>query len=465
MPKKPLPLLSDIRLGKFVHGGQALAEDEQGMKLFVWGGLPGELVDVQIIKKRRSYREGIVTVVHEASEERRVPAEPKSYLSTSPWQIVSTEAEQAYKDQILRETFDREGVADVPWQEFSRVPASGRAAQARIHSEPGAMRNPEGVSHYRNKMEYGFWGDDDGLHLAHYVRGTHGKQIVDPRTSSLGNSDVAAGAHQILQQLQQLDIRAGDLKTVIIRADTAHKTAFALFVKRKDIDFRVFEQNPPNLAIYYSDPKSPASVPTELLYSFGDITLMDTLLSKNIMYDVLSFFQVNLPVFEHTLKIIADHTPTFSTYVEKVADDRKKQGRVGASKVVDMYSGVGAIGLCVGADVLVESDAASVAMAKRNAKGTKTEVVHATSEQALDYISGDCVLIVDPPRAGLHKKVTARILDALPPKVIYLSCNPATQARDVALLQENYQITYAQGFNFFPRTPHIESLIVLEYQS
>ena len=73
----------------------------------------------------------------------------------------------------------------------------------------------------------------------------------------------------------------------------------------------------------------------------------------------------------------------------------------------------------------------------------------------------DKTIIFDPPRAGLHDKVVQKTLEALPPKVMYLSCNPATQARDLALLQEAYEITYFEGFNFFPHTPHIETLAVL----
>ena len=83
------------------------------------------------------------------------------------------------------------------------------------------------------------------------------------------------------------------------------------------------------------------------------------------------------------------------------------------------------------------------------------------SEKTLDYITSDKPVIFDPPRAGLHDAVTDRILEVLPPKIIYLSCNPATQARDIAKLQDSYKITHLEAFNFFPRTPHIETLAVM----
>jgi 23S rRNA (uracil1939-C5)-methyltransferase len=80
----------------------------------------------------------------------------------------------------------------------------------------------------------------------------------------------------------------------------------------------------------------------------------------------------------------------------------------------------------------------------------------------LEYITSDRTIIVDPPRAGLHEDVIDALLKTLPERIIYLSCNPVTQARDVARLAEKYGIKAHQGYNFFPRTPHIEHLIVLD---
>jgi 23S rRNA (uracil1939-C5)-methyltransferase len=88
--------------------------------------------------------------------------------------------------------------------------------------------------------------------------------------------------------------------------------------------------------------------------------------------------------------------------------------------------------------------------------------VLAASEDALDYITHDATVILDPPRAGLHEKVTEKLLEAAPQRIIYLSCNPVTQARDVARLAEKYGIRHHQGYNFFPRTPHIEHLVILD---
>jgi len=420
MAKKKQIILENVRLGKLVHGGQCLAKAPNGKKLFVWGGLPGELVSLRVTKKKSSYMEGIITEVHEASADRLEPIEPLSYLSTSPWQIMAFGVENNAKQAILSEAFEREGLKDLQWADF--------------------YANEQELG-YRNKNEFGFWGADDGLHLAHYVRGTSGKQMVVGSALAVEAINVAARA--VRDELNRLDIWGGKLKTVLIRASMSGEAVAALFVK-EELDMSGFKlpEGLKGIDIYYSNPLSPASVPTKKLYSLGDINLSDSISGKNIIYDVMSFFQVNVLVFEQALGVI--------------------RAQIGSKPSIDFYSGVGAIGIAVGSDALVESDDANVAMARQNVMGTDTEVIHASSETALDYVAADKILIVDPPRAGLHKDVVEKINDIKPPKVIYLSCNPSTQARDIKLLQENYNVIHAQGFNFFPRTPHIESLFILE---
>jgi 23S rRNA (uracil1939-C5)-methyltransferase len=154
--------------------------------------------------------------------------------------------------------------------------------------------------------------------------------------------------------------------------------------------------------------------------------------------------------------------------------------------IVDMYAGVGTIGLSVAAPgqplTLVETNPDAFAELEINAQKVVEEseglprrvaprndvarnpvqAILAKSENALEYITYDINLIVDPPRAGLDEAVVERILAVRPRRVIYLSCNPVTQARDVAKLTEKYSILDCTGYNFFPRTPHIENLIVLE---
>lgn len=414
----------EVTVEKLVHGGQGLATLEDGRKVFVWGALPGERVTIRVIKKKRSYSEAVVESVIEPSPLRIEPRE-SNYLATSPWQIIPLDAENDYKTRIIEELFTQ---AHVPLPRFELQSAG-----------------PEW--NYRNKMEYSFWGDDDGLHLALHNRGSHQKTIV--QGSELALPALDAGARAVLAELQKNNPRAGDLKTIIVRCSQKGDVVASLFTKLESFTQLALPEGVKGLRVYHSNPKSPASIPTKLLYELGDATLQDELLGRPFTYDADSFFQVNIPIFEKALERIREHGAT---------DD-----------LVDMYAGVGSIGLSVAnAKVsLVESDAATSAMARVNAAAAHIDatVIEAPSEKVLEHIVDNKTVIFDPPRAGMHDKVVRRTLEALPEKVIYLSCNAATQARDLAALQESYDIAFFEAYNFFPHTPHIETLAVLHRKS
>lgn len=415
--------MEDVRIEKLVFGGQGLGTLSDGRKVFVWNALPDETVTLRIIKKKKSYVEAIAEDVIRPSSKRIKPSE-ENYLATSPWQIMTYGAENAYKKSITEELFQREKVT-IPGFEF---------------------KAPDTEWYYRNKMEYSFWGDDDGLHLALHQRGSHGKQIVQGSKLALPAIDTAA--NNLCAALNTLKLRAGDLKTVIVRTNQQGEAVASLFTKLEEFPDIPLPAGLKGLRIYYSNPKSPASVPTRLLQETGEVILTDTLLDKPFVYDVDSFFQVNIPIFEQALQTIRSH--------------------IDESEVTDMYAGVGSIGLSLGADKvdLVELDPATVRMASHNASVVSEQmvvnVVETSTEKALDYITGDNPVIFDPPRAGLHADVIKRVLEVTPDKVIYLSCNPSTQARDLALLQDAYRVSFFEAYNFFPRTPHIETLAVLK---
>lgn len=433
--------LEKVKIDKLVHGGQGLGVLPDGQKIFIWNALPGETVAVRVGRKKRGYAEGFAEEIVKPSKERINPVD-EAYLSTSPWQIMTFEAENKYKKEILIETFSREGI-ELPKFRFISNAKLGRAAEdANSIRAPRDEKPGTGVSYgYRNKMEYSFWGDEDGLHIALFHRASHGKRIV--QGSSIARPEIDKVANNIVAILNKKGVRASSLKTIVLRSDKKGNVAAALFVKTEDFPLlNELKDACQGIEVIFSNPKSPASVITKSLYVFGDINLKDELLGQLINYNVNSFFQVNLPIFETTLQEI-----------KKSVKDEKH--------IVDMYAGVGTIGLIVGADKLVELDSNNVATAKKNITG-KTEVIQASTEQALEHITHDSTVIFDPPRAGLHSKVIDRLLEVAPKKVVYLSCNPSTQARDLSRLQETYKITSFTGYNFFPRTPHIESLVILE---
>lgn len=416
-----------VKAEKLVHGGQAIATMKDGRKLFVWNALPGEQVEAVIYRKQKSFSEATATTIIEASADRIEPRD-EAYLSTSPWQIMSFAAENKHKAMIVQDAFERENCV---------VP-------------PFAFRTAEQDFGYRNKMEYSLWGDDQlGIQLALHRRGSHQKIIVDG--SSLAMPAIDAAAKQVLKILNAQKVRASDLKTIMIRCSMDGKAVVALFVKT-DINISADALLGPDVAgaaVIFSNPKSPASVVTEVLSEEGELLLRDSIQGEQFVYGVTSFFQGNIPAYELALTEI-------------------KEAIGSSERVVDFYAGVGSIGLVCDAKhvTLVEIDEGNAMMAAQNlrASGKSGEIIHVASEHALEYITAD-PLIVDPPRAGLHRKVVDRILEAKPKMVVYLSCNPSTQARDVALLSGAYQARSATAYNFFPRTPHIESLVVLDLKA
>ena len=430
-------IFETLRLEKIVGGGQAIGTLDDGRKAFVWGGLPKELVTIRVTKKKSHFVEGIVTEITEESPERITPKDENSYLSTSPWQIMPMSSEQIYKENLIEEAF-------------------------RLHNVtlPGKIDvfTDSVEFNYRNKVEFSWFGDktDDDeketLDLAFFKRGGKGKVVVDG--TSLAHPSINKLAIEIRDLLREKPIVARQLKTLLIRSDQQGNAVWQLYVKDK-IENLISDDEAKSLSaaggeIIYSDPKSPASRITERLNKFGDTTLSDTILGIAFNYACEGFFQVNIPVYE---KALSDMKAWINCN-EKLP-------------TLDLYSGVGTIGLTIGGDdvTLVEINEHAVAEMQRNiAKLNRpnAKAILAPSEKSLEYITGEQIVIVDPPRAGLHADVTNRLLETAPPRIIYLSCNPVTQARDVSLLQEKYEIVHHQGYNFFPRTPHIEHLVVLD---
>ena len=488
-------IFETLTLEKIVGGGQALGTLADGRKCFVWGGLPGETVTVRVTKKKSHFIEAIVEEVISPSPDRIQPRDPDSYLSTSPWQIMPLEIEQIYKRQLIDDAFTLHNVA---------LPAA-----IDIYCNNVAYG-------YRNKVEFSWYSEvgesSDTLDLAFFRRGSKGKIVVDD--TSLAHPAINNLARAIRDLLRHKRVAARRLKTLLIRCDQSGSCVWQLYVKDRLPEIITATEAAKLPAqggeIIYSDPLSPASRITERLAHFGDTTLTDTVLGVPFRYACEGFFQVNIPVYEQALRDMKEWMSRNHSDNRQRAISQKKSGQHGTNSqhgssnsfsedfafpasvrqehqpdqlaarrpeekdvcetgepALDLYAGVGTIGLTIGSGnvTLVEINADAVREMQRNITElgcTDARAVLAPSEQALDYITGKEIVIVDPPRAGLHPDIIATLLQKLPPRIIYLSCNPVTQARDVSLLQEKYEIMHHQGYNFFPRTPHIEHLVILD---
>lgn len=419
----------DITIDSLVFGGQGIGTLPDGKKVFVWNALPGEQVRVELTKNKKDFAEGIAVEILDASPHRMAPKE-KSYLSTAPWQIMDYDYENEMKVALAKQVYKKIGNLDI-----DELPIYGDKDQ---------------LYGYRNKIEFSFWQEteNDPINLAFFQRGSKWK--VEVEESLLADPTINDTAQYILGWIREQRIPVRSLKSLIIRSD--HKqTIAALFIK-DELAFNNFPALTDTLVgfkLYFSTHKSPASVPTKLLHESGQDFLTAQLNGIDLRFGLLSFFQVNIPLFESALEHIAKQIPT-------------------DKPLIDIYSGVGAIGLPLASHVLhvtcIESNEEAVAYCNDNIRLntiTNAEAVLAPAEQVLDYVKPDATVILDPPRAGLHPDMTHHLLWALPQRIVYMSCNLSTQARDLQLLSEHYTIDSLELFNFFPRTPHIEGLAVL----
>ncbi|MBI2436398.1 MAG: class I SAM-dependent RNA methyltransferase [Candidatus Magasanikbacteria bacterium] len=423
-----------VTIEKLVFGGQGLAR-VNGKVIFVWNALPGETVEIEILKEKKGITEAVATKILTPSPH-RVDPKDAHFLSTSPWQICDYTQENIWKKEVALETYRKIG-GDV----FSQIDLD--------------IIFPDEQYHYRNKMEFSFTILPDGSNsLAFFKRGKRDKFPIEK--SELAEPIINETANKILTWINENHIPIRSLKSLIIRSDGRGHAISALFIKDK-LQFETYPETNTNLLgfqLYYSTHKSPASVPTQLVYTTGQdyitIELKTTETSTKLKSGLLSFFQVHIPIFEKALHDIATHIGS-------------------GHDVIDFYSGVGSIGLPLANSqtqlTLVDNNEEAIEYAKQNIienNLNNSEAHCILAEKMIDIVTKDKIIIVDPPRAGLHPNVVTKLLEVTPPKIIYLSCDLSTQARDIGLLSLKYSITFSQLYNFFPRTPHIEGLVVLE---
>lgn len=394
-----------IKIEKLIPGGMGLGTDNDGRKVFFWNALPGETVTkFSITKSKSHYAEAIAEEIKEPSPHR---VEPKDacFLSTSPWQILNYDYELHQKQALVVEIFQ----------------------EHQINIATPDIVTDHHDYFYRNKMEYSlYWNNEtEQIQLAFHVRGTHRKLPIT--SSSIERPEIFQHAQGIINQLNNQKKSARDYQSLLLRCDQDGLVKGGLY-----------EKNHPH-------PEFPS--------------LTDTILDYSYSYSPNGFFQINLPVYEMALHEIKKHINT--------------------NKVLDLYAGVGTIGLSVARDrklTLVEVDRYATSELFRNCQDSPNQsqnqqhmrfqnrnilAILAKSEESLEYLETDQTVILDPPRAGCDKKLITKLNEIKPETIIYLSCNPTTQARDIKFLLKNYQIQTVKTFNFFPHTPHIENLIVL----
>ncbi len=398
-----------------------------GRAVFVPGPLPGETALVELLREKRTWAEGLVQKFTNISDE-RTHSHEDHYLHCSPWQNVNYSYQIELKKSMLADIFAR--------------PELGLDVA-------GVVAAPQLLG-YRNKLEFSLVANEFGhLDLGLHQRRSDQIVVPTPQGCVLGDETMNRAAKLVVEQLNDLNV--GDAATSLtVRRSLAHGRLLVLVtlstpLKRQWTPLLVSGVDGV-MVVQHILHQAP-----EVLWSAGETDLRERFSGLELTYPWDAFFQVNPAAFETALGyVVAAVKP--------------------GSNVIDLYGGVGAIGLAVARTakhvVGVEVMAASAELAELNAVTNRIHNYQSRAQAAEGLLASDLAgvdtVIVDPPRAGLHSRVRQVLNEALPERIIYLSCNPVTQARDIMDLSEHYQAGKVQGFDFYPGTLHVESLVILD---
>lgn len=443
---------------------------EEGLVYFVKGGVPGDIVNAKILKKRKSYIEAMIENIIEPSKDRIDPkCQHFEYCGGCSWQNLSYDNQIKWKKKHVEDAVRRIGGLD-------DVIINDTIASPREFN-------------YRNKMDFTFGAsrwlmpheiisddeiEDKSFAFGMHVRGRYDK-VLDIYSCDIqpdeGNkiitltretaSELGLTAYHITEKhgfLRHLVMRKSEFESalMLILVTTSAKNS-------NEIEFlKVFKDkicsvipNVKSIIHAVNDTISPVAN-GEFKILHGEDFLLEKILDVTFKISPFSFFQTN--------------SFQLDSFIGKIIEFAELKGY---ETVWDLYCGTGSITLPMANKCseiygleLVES---AINDAKKNAKFNNisnvefllTDLHDAKIPDILNKLPKPDLIVVDPPRAGLHKNLIAHIVDIRPKKIVYVSCNPATQARDFEILKEFYYIAEVQPFDMFPQTYHIESIAKL----
>lgn len=491
MARKPkfLPLLENVEITAMAAEGKALArvkmrpEDESAIVVFIPYGAPGDIADIKIDRKKHSFAEGHIERLSKPSEFR---IEPKcahfGICGGCKWQHIPYSKQLECKQQTVVDALTRIGKIDIP--------------------EVSPILGSKEIWRYRNKMEYTFsdkkwrtWEDvksgkvfDDSPNaLGFHIPGAFDKVLhIDEchLQSSLGDR-IRNGLYEFAEKhglsFYNLKENRGLLRNLMIRIASTGQCMVCLQFGEDDVE-KI------KLVMDYLKDNFPEI--TSLLYVVN-LKLNDTIADQNVVawsgpdfieeemeglrfrVNAKSFYQTNsLQAYE--LYKVARKFAGMSPREELTDIEAEQYGYAGSGEkplVYDLYTGTGTIANFVARGarkvVGIEYVEAAIEDAKLNAEvnGLDNTLFYAgdmkdiLTDEFVSIHGVPDVMIIDPPRAGMHEDVVKVILNAAPETIVYVSCNPATQARDLALMDKDYVVTDIQPVDMFPHTHHVENVV------
>jgi 23S rRNA (uracil1939-C5)-methyltransferase len=446
--------------------GVSVAKAPDGKVVFIPNVVPGDIVDVQTFKKRKSYYEGKAIRFHEFSEFRMEPVcEHFGVCGGCKWQNMKYEQQLIFKQNEVKNHLQRIGKIDLP--EFE--PILGSSAQF----------------FYRNKMEFGFsnarWMTEQELDSTEEIDNKNAlgfhipkmwDKILDIQKCHLQQDPSNAIRNAIrnfaiANNLEFFNPRnhEGFLRTLMIRTASTGEIMVLIqfFEEQKEnrellLNF-IIEQFPEITSLQYvinGKPNDTIYDQKVHLYQGRDY-ILEEMEGLHFSINAKSFYQTNSEQAYELYKITRDFA-----------------GLTGNEIVYDLYTGTGTIAQFVSRKakkvIGVEAVPEAIADAKENAKRNEIsnceffvgDMKIVFNEAFIAQHGKPDVIITDPPRDGMHKDVIEQILKIAPEKVVYVSCNSATQARDLALMDEKYVVTRVRPVDMFPQTHHVENVVLLE---
>ncbi|MTB49556.1 23S rRNA (uracil(1939)-C(5))-methyltransferase RlmD [Lewinella sp. W8] len=458
--------IDQVTITGLADKGFCVGKTPDGQVVFVEKVVPGDVVDVRPFKKKKKVLFAAPLAFHQRSEDRvEAFCEHFGVCGGCKWQEFSYAGQLREKDRIVRDALTRIGKVEVgEW-------------------EP--ILGSEKTSFYRNKLEFGVanrrWltQEEVGTEITNEVpvigfhkAGAYDKliQIERCHLQHGPSNELRNGIRELAVKMEveffDMRERTGLFRQFMIRTTTTGQCmlVLAFFEDRQD-DIQAFltavmEQFGEQItSLYYCiNPKvNEYMMDLEMVHFAGSKAIEERLGHVRFNIGPKSFFQTNTRQGERLYEITADFA-----------------GLTGEENVYDLYTGIGSIGLFLARDcrqvVGIEEIAAAIEDAKVNAtlNGIDNATFYAgqvrnilTDEFAQRHGKPD-VLITDPPRAGMHPKVVEMLLELAAPVIVYVSCNPATQARDLAMMAEKYRVVRARAVDMFPQTSHVESVVRLE---
>ena len=446
--------------------GKAIAKAPDGRVIFINNAVPGDVIDVQTVKQRKAYYEGTAIAIHEKSPKRTEPVcKHFGTCGGCKWQNMQYEAQLEYKQREVENNLRRLGKLELP----EVTPISGS----------------EDIYFYRNKMEFSFSDSkwltlkqiksdeiiEDRNALGFHIPGMWDK-ILDIDKCWLQRDPSNAIRNGVKEFATQNNIpffntrnQEGLLRTLMIRTTSTGELMVL-------IQFFKDEKEPRELVLNYLKETFPEI--TSLLYVInekGNDTIYDQevicFAGRDHIFEEMEGlrFKINAKSFYQT-----NSEQAYQLY--KITRDFA--GLTGNETVFDLYTGTGTIAQFVakkaGKVVGVEAVPDAITAARENAQLNGIENVefyvgdmkNVFNEAFVAQHGKPDVVITDPPRDGMHKDVVDQLINIKAPRIVYVSCNSATQARDLALLDPYYKIVKVQPVDMFPQTHHVENVVLLE---